>query len=40
MTQEEIIKDLKSLGITKGDNIFLTIDLKEIGYFNKRRKQT
>ena len=40
VSKEKIIFDLGSLGLKKGDVIFIAADLFHIGYFNKSREQT
>lgn len=39
-SKEQIISDIESLGLKKGDVIFIAADLLHIGYFNKSREQT
>jgi len=40
MTKKQILDDLIELGISKGDTIFVTIDILRVGYFNKSREIT
>ncbi len=38
--KDSILRDLKKIGISKGDHVLVTADLLNVGYFNKSRKQT
>ena len=40
ITKDSVISDLKKLGIQRGDILFLTADLMNIGYYGGSRKET
>ncbi len=40
MDKNEILVQLKELGMTQGDVVFIAADLMRVGYFNKNREQT
>ena len=40
ISKSQIIQELRSLGIEKGDTIFVAADLMRVGYFNKNANQT
>ena len=40
ITKEEVIYQIQSLGLSKGDIVFLAADLLNIGYFSKSRENT
>ena len=38
--KQEIISQIRDLGLEKGDTVFVSSDLLRVGYFNKDQKTT